>query len=192
MPPDDRRAALVEATLPLLREHGRAVTTRQIAEAAGVAEGTIFRVFDSKDDLIDAAVERAFTPGRLLGDVAAIDHGLPLAERMVAFVSLLQGRFLEIFGLMRAIGLVAPPEHVDDVAERDHWRHRLTKELVALIGDDADRLLVPPDELVHLLRLLTFSASHAEISDNRMLTPEQIVDVVLHGVLAADDAKGTR
>ena len=28
-------------TLPLLREHGAALTTRQVAEAAGVAEGTV-------------------------------------------------------------------------------------------------------------------------------------------------------
>nr|WP_284286883.1 helix-turn-helix domain-containing protein [Angustibacter aerolatus] len=48
--PDERRRHLVDATLPLLVQHGRAVSTRQIARAAGVAEGTIFRVFDSKDE----------------------------------------------------------------------------------------------------------------------------------------------
>ena len=56
MTPDDRRRTLVEATIPLLHEHGKAVTTKQIADAAGVAEGTLFRVFDSKDDLVTAAV----------------------------------------------------------------------------------------------------------------------------------------
>ena len=30
--PEDRRAALVEVTLPLVLEHGRAVTTAQIAD----------------------------------------------------------------------------------------------------------------------------------------------------------------
>ena len=61
MPPEERRAALVEATLPLLLEHGATVSTRQIAEAAGVAEGTIFRVFESKDDLVHACLHDALT-----------------------------------------------------------------------------------------------------------------------------------
>jgi hypothetical protein len=37
-----------------------------------------------------------------------------------------------------------------------------------------------------MLRLLTFSGSHPHISDQRMLTAEQIVDVVLHGTLRDD------
>src|SRR5690606_40981582 len=45
----DRRNAIAAATVPLLVEHGAAVTTRQIADAAGVAEGTLFRAFADKD-----------------------------------------------------------------------------------------------------------------------------------------------
>ena len=73
MTPDDRRAALVDATVPLLLEHGRTVTTKQIADAAGVAEGTIFRVFDSKDDLVPAAVEKALDMEPFFAELEPID-----------------------------------------------------------------------------------------------------------------------
>ena len=38
LPADERRAAIVAAVRPVVLEHGERVTSRQIAEAAGVAE----------------------------------------------------------------------------------------------------------------------------------------------------------
>ena len=87
---DDRRKALVDATLPLLREHGRTVTTKQIAEAAGVAEGTIFRAFESKDDLILAAVEAGMDMQPFLDDLAAVDGLLEFRSRLIELVTRLQ------------------------------------------------------------------------------------------------------
>ena len=48
MSPDDRRRAIVAALVPLIVERGGEVSTREIAQAAGIAEGTIFRVFADK------------------------------------------------------------------------------------------------------------------------------------------------
>ena len=68
--PDERRGALIEATIPLLLQHGASVSTRQIAEAAGVAEGTIFRVFDSKEDLVHAAATQLLASDGLITPLA--------------------------------------------------------------------------------------------------------------------------
>ena len=52
------RAGIVEAAARLLREQGvRAVTTRGVAEAAGVQAPTIYRLFGDKDGLVDAVAE---------------------------------------------------------------------------------------------------------------------------------------
>ena len=92
LPPDRRRAALIAATEPLLEEFGRDVSTRQIAEAASVAEGTIFRAFATKDALIDAVLEDIFDVQRTCDELAAIDLDLDLEARMVAAVQVLQDR----------------------------------------------------------------------------------------------------
>lgn len=177
---DDRRTALIDATLPLLREHGRAVTTRQIAEAAGVAEGTIFRAFESKDDLILAAVEAGTDMAPFLEDLAGIDADLEFRARLVEIVTRLQRRFTGIFALMSALGISGPPAAQKHTAA---GRRRAEEIMVALVEPDADLISCTPAELVHMLRLFTFSGTHPHLTEGRRLTPEQIIDTLLDGVL---------
>ena len=185
MTPEDRRHALVEATLPLLLEHGRGVTTKQIADAAGIAEGTIFRVFDAKDDLVVAAVEKALDMEPFLADLEAVDMDQPLRERLTALCTLLQERFRDIFALMTAMGMVGPPK---DHRHMEEGRRRAETVMVAVVAPDADLLTCTPVQLVHMLRMLTFSGTHPHISDGHVLTPDQIVGTLLDGVLGKEDA----
>jgi AcrR family transcriptional regulator len=180
---DDRRTALVTATVPLLLEHGRAVTTKQIAEAAGVAEGTIFRVFDSKDDLVTATLEHALAMEPFLADLRAIEPDLPLRQLVSAIVTILQRRFRGIFELMTAVGMVGPPK-----AHRHLEQHReqATAIMTGLLAPHQQELAVPASELAHIIRLLTFSGSHPHIADGQTLTTDQIVATVLDGLLAKD------
>lgn len=181
---DERRKALIDATLPLLREHGRTVTTKQIAEAAGVAEGTIFRAFESKDDLILAAVEAGTSMEPFLEDLAGIEPSLEFRPRLIEIVRRLQDRFTGIFALMTALGISGPPK------ARKHTeagRRRAEEIMIALVEPDAELITCTPADLVHMLRLFTFSGTHPHLSEGRRLTPEQIVDTLLDGVRRKTD-----
>src|SRR5689334_22800855 len=101
--PDDRRAALIEATIPLLRQHGLNVSTRQIADAAGVAEGTIFGVFKDKASLMDAAVAKAFEPTPVVRALREIDPAGDLRTRLVAAAEILRLRMADQWPLLHLL-----------------------------------------------------------------------------------------
>ena len=95
---------IIAATIPLLIEHGDMVTTRQIADAAGIAEGTIFRAFSDKDELLDAVIDAALDPVPLELALATIDVGLPLNEIVARAAELAQRRVVEIWRLVSSLG----------------------------------------------------------------------------------------
>jgi AcrR family transcriptional regulator len=182
MPLDERRAALISATEPLLEQFGRDVSTRQIAEAAGVAEGTIFRAFATKESLIDAVISDAFDSHRTCNELAEIDPGLSLEERLIAAVVILQERLRRIVTLFGSLRLRREPHDHDSFRARQQADNELINSAIAsLIKPDQDQLRLGVMEAASALRTITFSISHPLLGDQRLAEPQQIVDLVLHG-----------
>jgi AcrR family transcriptional regulator len=176
LPPEERRSMIVEATLPLLVEHGEMVTTRQIADAAGIAEGTIFRVFADKDELITAVLERAFDPQPLDDAIRDLDPGLAFEAALRRFVELQQKRALEIWRIASAVG-----PRFQSVARPGT---AVSPHLVAWFKAHRGQVSVSPAEAARLLRGLTISLTHPSLVEEPM-TPKRIVELFLHGAGAA-------
>jgi len=186
MTADARRASLIEATLPLLREKGREASTKEIAKAAGVAEGTIFRVFANKDELILACIHDAFDNTAMRRGLQAVDMGLPLAKRLEAGVQVMQDHLLGIFSLMAVLQSsgqrLHPPRGREAARERARATAEVEADFAALFGDEADQLRMPVKQVVEYLRMLTLSSVHPML-DAKTSSPAELVDVVLNGAL---------
>ena len=195
MPPDERRASIIEATLPLLREKGSDVSTKEISRAAGVAEGTIFRVFDSKDELITACVHRAFDNAELLARLAEVDRSLPLRDRLAEAVEVMQDHLKGIFTLMGVLQTTGQPMHrhspADAVRRRREAATDLDRAFTDLVGDDADRLRISVTSFLAYLRMLTLSSVHPML-ERTDAKPHELVDVLLDGALEREPTTTTR
>ena len=183
LPLDERRAALIAATEPLLERFGRDVSTRQIAEAAGVAEGTIFRAFATKEELIDAVIEDAFDTQRTCDELALVDPGLSLEERLTVAVTILQERLRRIFALFGSLRLRKEAHDHGSFRAKQQADYELINHAIAsLIKPDQDRLRLDVREAASALRTITFSITHPMLGDPRLIEPQQIVDLVLYGI----------
>ena len=128
LPPAARRAALIAATEPLLERFGREVSTRQIAEAACVAEGTIFRAFPTKEALIDAVLDDIFAVESTCDRLARIDRSLPLERRLAEAVGVLQRRMRKVITLFHYHRPIRPGNAVRRAYE-DRRGDRTTRSL---------------------------------------------------------------
>ncbi len=176
--PDDRRAQIIEAVTPAVLEHGAAITTRQLADAAGVAEGTLFKAFGDKESLLVALAEHHMTD-----DGAASFESDSLEDLVTTLVAVLVERMRFVFRLVMALGPIA--QRVAAERQEDFERGKLW--IAERFEPYAAQLRVPPLVAADLVRTLAWAAAAGWGEQQPTSSPEDIVQVLLHGIATASD-----
>ncbi|MDO7881526.1 TetR/AcrR family transcriptional regulator [Salinibacterium soli] len=148
---EDRRASIIAAVIPLLLEHGTGVTSRQISEAAGVAEGTVFRAFGDKDSLIDAAYD-AFMSGALEAEGPLPDPALPLEEKVAGFLAAMRSRVRDVMRMTAVTGR-RPSTPTPTQSTLFQWRLR------EVFGPHAHELALDIDDFGAYLRVVAIGTT---------------------------------
>jgi AcrR family transcriptional regulator len=189
--PDDRRAALIAATIPLLHEHGTEVSTRQIAHAAGVAEGTIFGVFSNKNELVVCSVVKALDPQPTLDALAAIDRTADIHERVVAAATIVNDRFADNALLMHAARrlIFTKEAHPEAAEQMSSTRGHLLTAVTEVFEPDAHRLRLPPAKAARLLLLYCGANTFGPYADSEAFNGAELASLLLDGVLTSDSGE---
>lgn len=214
MSPDDRRRAIIDAVRPLLIEHGDRLTTRLIAEAAGVAEGTIFRVFPDKDALLHAVAADTLNPSDAREHLqAALADAFDLPTKVRITADLMLNRSDQVVAVMMAMRKhwmsSLAQRHQDAEQEGDDGpaadeqhgppefvvvaHQALLERLTEVFAAHADELTVTPERAALLLRTLVLGSRNPGVRPDDRLTADEITDVLLGGIQRpgkADDNRG--
>lgn len=196
--PEARRQAILEAVIPLLISNGPRVTTAQMAKAAGIAEGTIFRVFPDKTALLHEAIKASFDPVPTLAELAGIEEALPLEVKLRKAAAIILKRSERVHALVAALRSMPPPSHH---ASKDHGAvmrdtHKAAVEansmifwgLARLFRDQEEGLAVKPARAAAAFRGLLYAVTFPLSDPDELITADEAIDVLLNGVMCKETA----
>jgi AcrR family transcriptional regulator len=174
--PDERRAAIIAATVPLLAEHGPQTTSAQIAQAAGISQGTIFHVFTDKQDLIDAAIRQVMDVEPLLAELGALAAERSLYGRLATCADVISRHLVRAMPVLMKCGV----PHDDDA------KGQLTRQVQVVVADllrpDAASLTRPVDELAGMFFFLCVAAvQQGVLGDAVVPAGEDVATLFLDG-----------
>ena len=167
------------------------MTTKEISAAAKVSDGTIFSVFKDKEEVLIAALAAALDPAAALTELAAIDAGLPLRDRLTLAVEILRGIVLQVWQLSGTLQL----EEVRGRLPRHSSLEYISRELLPKIFEPSrHELRIDPTVASRALIALVCDPVRFQESlsvDQQELSVDQIVDVFLDGARVRPEGSST-
>ncbi|MBE6478318.1 MAG: TetR/AcrR family transcriptional regulator [Propionibacteriaceae bacterium] len=188
MSPEERRRTIIEAARPLLVANGGRFTTKQVAEAAGIAEGTIFRVFPTKQALYDAVIADVLDPTPTVEAFRAMPEHHSLEERITAVLTLLYSDMDTIEEVFMAVHAMPsddlsprkpPMKNCDGAPTRSD---DLRGAMAEAIAPWRDELSVSLEEAAAWLRSVAMATSHPFLKRGADFPPELAARLITHGL----------
>lgn len=177
--PEQRRAALLDAATELFIAHGPSFTTADLAAAAGVSEGTIFRYFIDKPTLVAECRHRAMGLDELVPEIRAAAQLPTFHEQVLAASRVMNDRILQMVHVVSAEGNQHDHDDAADIAEQ------LVAALSPIFEQSADLLGDGQEEPAQLANLLLGMLMSNTFLCEKTSTPpvpvERLVDLFLHG-----------
>jgi AcrR family transcriptional regulator len=187
MPPEDRRRMIAEEAVPLFLEHGSSLTTRQLADHLGIAEGTIFRAFGDKDSLVRAAVQTFMEQSQARMADGLVNPALPLEDKVAVLV---HGTRVWMQNLFRMLALV-PREDIPQIMHRPR-DDEYQAAVIAAFQPDADQLTIGVDRLGAVMSIAGVAANARRFGDAQGLTDDELVHFILYGIAGEPRDRATR
>jgi AcrR family transcriptional regulator len=189
MSQEERRAMIIRTALPLVAEHGASVTTGQIARAAGIGEGTIFRAFTDKSELLGACMAEVLRTDTVLDQLADLSLDQPLTDRLLEAAEVLNAHVVRIGRVVAAMqasgfGSCRPaPEEVGRGEGRESAQDAAAHALAELFEPEADALRLPAIELARMFHMMLLA--NARTTELDRATMAVWIEVFLHGALTS-------
>lgn len=168
---------LLEAAAAAFSTYGANASVKEIARAAGVGVGTLYRRFPSKELLIEATYRHEVQD--LCDAAPELSASHPPEEALRAWMELFLDFMATKHGMADALRVVLTNEN-----ERLNTRTRLAEAIDHLLVAAASRSLTRPQTDARDVLMALGGISVITASERRRDLATRLIDLLLHGILA--------
>ncbi|MGO1392342.1 TetR/AcrR family transcriptional regulator [Agrococcus casei] len=182
----DRQDQILDDVLEVVLELGISVTSRDLAAAAGVSEGTLFKVFETKENLLRSlASKHSGMPDSVGVWLQSIDvASMSFEDLVIGIIENAMEQYRRSFRIFYALGpyIDSPGKDALEQFERElePWTDALLQH--------SHRLRASPESAASILRMHAVAAADTTNMWTQQLTPAEHADIFLHGLMRPHDA----
>jgi AcrR family transcriptional regulator len=138
LPPETRRARIVDAAVAFFAEVGLEGSTRELSQRAGVTQPLLYKYFNSKANLLEAVFDRVYMD-RIPPDLPRLitDRAQPIRERMITFYVAYAGAVLT-YEWMRIFMFSGLAGEEFNARYLSHLRAQMLEPLLREIDEEAN------------------------------------------------------